>query len=55
MLDEGRCIREEMARSVAEAPQWGVEYHVQKTKALGFNISIRQLHHNKSWSLGIAH
>ena len=53
MLDEGRCTGEEMARSVAEARHRWEDYHVQKANTLGFEISIRQLHHDKHWLLGI--
>ena len=55
MLDEGRCTGEEMARSVAEARHRWEEYHAEKAKALGFKISIRQLHFDKNWLLGIRH
>ena len=48
MLDEGRCTGEEMAQSVAEAQHHWEEYHLEKAKALGFVISIRQLHLGKN-------
>ena len=52
MLDEGRCTGEEMARSVAEARHRWEEYHLHKAKALGFIISIRQMHLDKNWLPG---
>ena len=54
-LDEGRCTGEEMARSVAEARHHWEQYHLEKAKTLGFDISIRQLHLDKNWILGIRH
>ena len=55
ILDEGRSTGEEMARSVAEARHHWEEYHLEKAKALGFVISIRQLHLDKNWILGVRH
>jgi len=55
ILDEGICTGEEMAQSVAEARHHWEGYHLEKAKALGFVISIRQLHLDKNWILGIRH
>lgn len=55
MSDEGRCTGAEMERSVEEARHRWEKYHLEKAKALGFEISVRRLHYDKKWLRGICH
>ena len=53
MLDQGRCTGEEMYRSVSEARQNWENYHLEKAKLLGIDISIQRLHLDKTWIFGV--
>ena len=53
MLEQGRCTGKEMYRSVIEARQKWENFHLEKAKLLGFDISIQRLHLDKTWILGV--
>ena len=53
MLEEGRCTGKEMYKSVSEARHKWENFHLDQSKLLGFDISIRRLHLDKTWILGV--
>lgn len=55
MLAEGRCTGEEMDRAVTAARERWEQFHLEKARSLGFEISIKQLHLDKIWLFGTTH
>lgn len=54
MLQEKRCTGELMDKSVVEARREWEQFHLNMAVSLGFDISIRQLHLDKTWLFGVS-